>query len=628
MTIKECIDIVDNIKPNQYTVKEKVGWLSFIDEIIINDVLKTHEGYDGRYDDFEGYSEDKLSTKLIVPSPYDRLYTAYLKMKIDGENGEMARYNNSAELFNSYMMEYRKYYNKTHMPLDVTKKDSRPKPGKGAVTLPDAVIENIKRDLYAMLSEDVAGQISDDKINAIVTSYMLNNAAMLKGKDGDTPKKGIDYVDGVDGIGIERIQTVESRDDDGANVLRIYMTDGSSYRLSVKNGSKGDKPVVGVDYFTEVDKQEFKTYIDEQTEIIKSDVEGLQAQINEEAHFRGYLTTNAKIKALSATPNDFAYSAESGTKWVYDANEGWQDTGTPVPDQLTPASDTTPLINGIASVGSESAYARGDHRHPTDTTRASIEALNKVSADKEDVSNKIQSTDEMTGDGTQYMSADLTLQLIINAEQTGANMGINHADMRFGEASDRMDGLEGDISGKEDKTNKVTEITEESTDEQYPSAKAVVDFAGTSLVLSGTLEEDVQQFTLDLGGQFKELYLRFYVPTIESNPSENSRIFLYDQNGTVNGNIWYEQSPIFGDGGLGYTVVFHIKTFGNYNYIHRYWNYRNYTSAYNYNIDNCSYVPGVLTNNDYISSITALMYPLTTRYFPVGSTYEIWGVKA
>jgi hypothetical protein len=86
MTIKECIDIVDNSKPNQYSTREKVMWLSFIDETIINDVLKTHEGYDGRYDDFTGYSEDKLSVPLIVKSPYDRLYTAYLKMKIDGEN--------------------------------------------------------------------------------------------------------------------------------------------------------------------------------------------------------------------------------------------------------------------------------------------------------------------------------------------------------------------------------------------------------------------------------------------------------------------------------------------------------------------------------------------------------------
>ena len=121
MKIKECIDIVDNIKPNQYSTKDKVRWLSFIEQIIIIEVLSTHEGYDEKYDNFEGYSEDNLSVALIVPSPYDRLYTAYLKMKIDEENGETARYNNSAALYNTYMTEYRKHYNKTHMPLRIGK---------------------------------------------------------------------------------------------------------------------------------------------------------------------------------------------------------------------------------------------------------------------------------------------------------------------------------------------------------------------------------------------------------------------------------------------------------------------------------------------------------------------------
>lgn len=122
-------------------------------------------------------------------------------------------------------------------------------------------------------------------------------------------------------------------------------------------------------------------YVDRHMGVIKSDIEGLQKRINEEAHFRGYLSTNAKIQALEATPNDFAYSSESGTRWVYDVVAGWQDTGTPVPDQLTPASKTSPLMNGEASLGTESAYARGDHRHPTDTTRASAVEVNELKND-------------------------------------------------------------------------------------------------------------------------------------------------------------------------------------------------------------------------------------------------------
>lgn len=199
MTIKECIDIVDNIKPNQYTVADKVRWLSFHDMGIINDVLKTHEGYDGRYDLFDGYTEDKLSVTLIVPSPYDRLYPEYLKMKIDGENGETAKYNNSAALYNSYLMDYRKYYNKTHMPIDATRKGYRYEaPKKHTVGLTAAEYENLKRDLYYAISADVNDVISHDKLYNIVTSYAYNNIEMLKGKDGKTPVRGVDYFTEAD----------------------------------------------------------------------------------------------------------------------------------------------------------------------------------------------------------------------------------------------------------------------------------------------------------------------------------------------------------------------------------------------------------------------------------------------
>lgn len=257
MTIKECIDIVDNIKPNQYTIKEKVMWLSFLDETIINDVLKTHEGYDGRYDLFEGYTEDKLSVKLIVPSPYDRLYTAYLKMRIDCENGETARYNNSQQVYDTFYMEYRKHYNKTHMPIDSTKRHKGEAPKKHTVGLSDAELENVKRDLYHLLSNDVEKIISPNKLYDIVTSYAQNNAEMFKGKPGK------DGTNGIDGRGIKEIkQGYTSYEDDDFNVWVVTLTDGTNHPFNVKNGSKGSNgsdgytPIKGIDYWTEADKEE------------------------------------------------------------------------------------------------------------------------------------------------------------------------------------------------------------------------------------------------------------------------------------------------------------------------------------------------------------------------------------
>ncbi|KAA6392851.1 MAG: hypothetical protein EZS28_011625 [Streblomastix strix] len=60
---------------------------------------------------------------------------------------------------------------------------------------------------------------------------------------------------------------------------------------------------------------------------------------------------------------DFAFSAESGTVWMYETD--WYNSGDIVPDQVTPASDAIPsnsVVNGKAGVSNE--YARGDHQHP------------------------------------------------------------------------------------------------------------------------------------------------------------------------------------------------------------------------------------------------------------------------
>lgn len=46
-------------------------------------------------------------------------------------------------------------------------------------------------------------------------------------------------------------------------------------------------------------------------------------------------------------------------------------TSADVPDGAT-ASTTTPKMDGTASTGSETAFARGDHIHPTDTSRAPL----------------------------------------------------------------------------------------------------------------------------------------------------------------------------------------------------------------------------------------------------------------
>lgn len=115
MTIIEAINRIDAIKPNGYTQDEKMRWLSTLDGIIKTNIIDTHEGAEGVV--FDGYTEEtNLTTKLLVPAPYDEIYLFWLESKIDYWNGEMGRYNNSISMYNTAFAEFSKYYNRTHMP--------------------------------------------------------------------------------------------------------------------------------------------------------------------------------------------------------------------------------------------------------------------------------------------------------------------------------------------------------------------------------------------------------------------------------------------------------------------------------------------------------------------------------
>ncbi|KAA6402877.1 MAG: hypothetical protein EZS28_001602 [Streblomastix strix] len=122
-------------------------------------------------------------------------------------------------------------------------------------------------------------------------------------------------------------------------------------------------------------------------------------------HFRGYYLLNIDIISLSnSADGDFAFSAESGTIWMYDTN--WYNGGQVVPDQVSSANDNTPIANSGAGVaGTSTDYARGDYQHPLQ------------------VNEQIPSRDTGTGaagTSTAYSRADH--QYILNTDPTVANM--------------------------------------------------------------------------------------------------------------------------------------------------------------------------------------------------------------
>lgn len=115
MTIIEAINRINAVKPNSYDQSQKVKWLSALDGIVKKEVIDTHEG--GEEVVFNGYTDETLlTTNLLVPAPYDDVYIRYLEMQIDYANGEYAKYNNSADVYNEAYTAFKRYYNRTHMP--------------------------------------------------------------------------------------------------------------------------------------------------------------------------------------------------------------------------------------------------------------------------------------------------------------------------------------------------------------------------------------------------------------------------------------------------------------------------------------------------------------------------------
>lgn len=128
----------------------------------------------------------------------------------------------------------------------------------------------------------------------------------------------------------------------------------------------------------------------------KTAIDGLRQDILNEAHFRGYFATNADIQATTANLNDFAYSAQSGTVWIY-GESGWADSGKPVPDKTTPLSDATPVQDGTATAGASTSAARGDHVHPTDNTRAAKSTVDSIISGAQVVGAATKATQDANG---------------------------------------------------------------------------------------------------------------------------------------------------------------------------------------------------------------------------------------
>lgn len=201
-------------------------------------------------------------------------------------------------------------------------------------------------------------------------------------------------------------------------------------------------------------------------------IAGLREDFINEAHFKGYFSTDAEVEAAPANLNDFAYSAESGTVWIYGAS-GWADSGKPVPDQTTPLADTVPLMDGTGSAGTATSASRADHVHPTDTSRAS----------QSDLQTEIDNRQE----------ADTTLQNNIDAKYTKPTSGIPETDLSL-DVQQKLNSGGGGGGGASLEWLSSTEYDSVWDDIVFDKAFNNADVLDVSVMLQGTLTYNEQTY--------------------------------------------------------------------------------------------------------------------------------------
>lgn len=114
-TIRKIIERVDENKPNSFSTETKVLWLAQLDGKITADVflMDVAEVRQFTYDPVTD-----LDTELLVRFPHDDIYYYWLCAKIDAENGEYDKYQNTMQLYNASYNNFANWFLGCYEPAD------------------------------------------------------------------------------------------------------------------------------------------------------------------------------------------------------------------------------------------------------------------------------------------------------------------------------------------------------------------------------------------------------------------------------------------------------------------------------------------------------------------------------
>ena len=202
----------------------------------------------------------------------------------------------------------------------------------------ESFVENLSATAVSGSEPGVTLTWTDDSVNFEFT--------LVPGRDG---ADGTDGRDGTDGVGISSISF------NSDYTMTITLTNGSVYTSESLRGPIGETGARGP--------------------------QGEKGEPGEGLNILDVYSTLQDLQTAHPTgsPGE-AYqvgTAPSFTLYIWSVSRSeWVPAGTL--GSVSP-SMSNPLMDGVASAGSSNLYARGDHVHPTDTSRASASALNNLS---------------------------------------------------------------------------------------------------------------------------------------------------------------------------------------------------------------------------------------------------------
>ena len=210
-----------------------------------------------------------------------------------------------------------------------------------------------------------------------------------------------------------------------AGDLAVFLYNGSQYHL------------VAIDRNTQLGSLAYKS------EVAKTDLaSGVQASLDlADSALQSYTETDPTVPSWAKQSAKPTYTAaEVGalpdstvipSKTSDLTNDSGFITSADVPEGAA-ASTTTPKMDGTAATGSETAFARGDHRHPTDTSRAAASHSHAITditnlqttldgkADNADIPTK---TSDLTNDSG-FLTSHQDISGKLNANGDGSSVTV------------------------------------------------------------------------------------------------------------------------------------------------------------------------------------------------------------